>query len=136
MQNLQPRFSFSVLTIAVLPFLTTAPADSQQVQVTDSSPPEAKLAAIEHNSRTLSPSTIRPYGAFLDGLEAHCRQSRMFLSDMVLEGRKQLRSNYGKDMSILRFGQAAARMMRESGLSDADCTGTIALLVTTLGGEG
>ena len=105
----------------------------QTVRITSSSPPEAKLAAIDHDSRTLPAVTIRQYASFLDRLEPRCRQSRTLIADMVVASRDQLRERYRKRTTLLAFLGLAVIMMDESDLKEQDCAETFTLLVITLG---
>lgn len=122
----------SILIVA-LSIVLPCVLEAQTVRVTSSSPPEAKLAAILHDSRTLPAVTIRQYASFLDRLEPRCRQSRTRIADMVVASRDQLRERYRKRMTLLAFLEAAAIMMDESDLEEQNCAETFTLLVITLG---
>jgi hypothetical protein len=121
----------------VLLLVSTSPLSSQNVTVTDASPPEAKLAAIDRNTRVIPRAVIQEYARLLDRAEPRCTQSRMRIADMIVAGTRELLSRYRKIFTNLQFLRAFDRMMvgyeSEAGRREQDCAPLIALLVMTLG---
>ena len=53
------------------------------VNVTSTSPPEARMAALDAAGQTVEKCTIRQYGELLDGLDGKCREDRAEIAGMV-----------------------------------------------------
>ena len=118
------------LTLALL---ISSPSLAQEVTVTGSSPPEAKLAALEAGSNKVSTATVRRYAAYLDRLEPRCQQPRTQIAEIAMGAGDTLQNQYRKSMSYLQILQEAVTMMDESGLRNQDCIQTFSLLVISLG---
>jgi hypothetical protein len=121
----------------VLLLVSTSPLSSQNVTVTDASPPEALLAAIDRESPIIPRAVIQEYAQHLDRAERRCTQSRIRIADMIVAGTRELLNRYRKDFTNLQFLHYFDRMMygyeAEAGRSEQDCAPLVALLVMTLG---
>jgi hypothetical protein len=66
-------------------FFAASPG-AQTVTVTDASAPDAKLAALDAQSKTVQQSAIREYGRLLDALDRRCRENRDRIGDVAVKG--------------------------------------------------
>jgi hypothetical protein len=99
------------------------------MEVTNSSPPEAKLAAIDLGTRRVPPDTIATYASVLDRLQGKCTEPRDRIGDFAVVGVDQLKEEKGMEVTIYRF----LRMMDDSVPSSTDklkCIEIAAALVT------
>lgn len=122
--------------ILILVALLTGPLTvsfAQNVRVTDSSPPEAKLAAIDQGSTVVSRSRIRDYGRPLNRLDQKCKEPRERIADYAVKGVELLKEKKNVRMSILRFLQAMDESIPKGSESlDLSCAEITALLVTMI----
>ena len=100
-----------VFVVAVV-FLAALPA-AQTVTVTDASPPEAKLAALDAQSKTVQHSAIREYTRLLDGLDRKCKEDRDRIGDITVKG-VQLLAQKNVAMTHKQFLQAMNDSMPKS----------------------
>jgi hypothetical protein len=81
-------------------------AYAADVEVTTSSPPEAKLASLDAHTTTIPESTVRTYGSVLDQLDPKCTEDRERIGDIATKGVELLQGRKGVKMSYLKFLQA------------------------------
>ena len=110
-------------------------AFGQKVEVTSSSPPEAKLAAIDLGTPYVERSLIQRYGRLLNNAQRWCTQSRTRIADMTAKSVEILREQYGKRVTNLQVLEFFDTMMREAKLSEKqDCAPLFTLVVIGMGG--
>lgn len=71
------------------------------IQVTSTSPIEAKLAALDTRSNTVQSSIVRQYAQLLDHLALKCRENRQQIADFSSKGVELLGN---KRVTISHFG--------------------------------
>lgn len=119
---------------AIVILVSARPALAQNVTVTDSSPPEWKLAAIDCQCRSIPQSTARQYAQLLDDIDKKCKEDRGSIGDIVAKGVKLLLSEKGVTLTHLRFLQAMSMSMppgsQTLGLACADIATLLVLTIT------
>jgi hypothetical protein len=118
--------------LILVAMLLPRPVAAQTVTVTSSSPPEAKLAAIDAHSKIVQQSAVRQYATLLDRLDRKCKENRVQIGDITAKG-VQLLAEKRVTMTHLRFLQSMDGSMPEGserlGLS---CAEIGAMLVTLI----
>ena len=115
----------------VVTFLAASPA-AQTVIVTDASVPEAKLAALDANSKTVQQSAIGEYARLLDGLDRKCKEDRERIGDIAVKG-VQLLAKKKVAMTHRQFLQAMTDSMpKGSETLNLGCAEIAAFLVTMI----
>jgi hypothetical protein len=122
--------TIGVFVVAVV-FLAASPA-AQTVTVTDASPPEAKLAALDAHSKTVQQSAIGEYAHLLDGLDRKCKEDRDRIGDVAVKG-VQLLAEKKVAMTHKQFLQAMNDSMpKGSEALNLGCAEIAAFLVTMI----
>ena len=120
-----------VAFVVAVVFLAALPA-AQTVTVTDASPPEAKLAALDAQSKTVQHSAIREYTRLLDGLDRKCKEDRDRIGDITVKG-VQLLAQKNVAMTHKQFLQAMNDSMpKGSETLNLGCAEIAAFLVTMI----
>ena len=122
--------TIGVFIVAVV-FLVALPA-AQTVTVTDASPPEAKLAALDAHSKTVQHNAIGEYTRLLDGLDRKCKEDRDRIGDITVKG-VQLLAQKKVAMTHKQFLQAMNDSMpKGSDTLNLGCAEIAAFLVTMI----
>ena len=125
-----PMRTIGVFVVAVV-FLAASPA-AQTVTVTDASPPEARLAALDAHSKTVQQSAIGEYAHLLDGLDRKCKEDRDRIGDVAVKG-VQLLAEKKVAMTHKKFLQAMNDSMpKGSEALNLGCAEIAAFLVTMI----
>jgi hypothetical protein len=112
-------------------FLAASPA-AQTVTVTDTSAPEAKLAALDAHSKTVQQSAIREYARLLDDLDRKCKENRDRIGDVTVKG-VQLLAEKNVAMTHKMFLQSMSDSMpKGSETLNLGCAEIAAFLVTMI----
>lgn len=102
----------------------------QTVAVTSSSPPEAKLAAIDTDNTEVPPSTVQEYKKLLDDLDQKCTENRAQIGDIAVKG-VQLFSEKKITMTLLKFLESMNGSMPEGSQTlNLRCAEIAAMFIT------
>jgi hypothetical protein len=107
--------------------------ESPAFSADDRATPEYQLAMLNANGAVNSSDvTIIRFRYILNSIQDKSGESHRRIGDMLAKGHSLLRSNYGKQVSVLSFAEDANRAMRSapSGTAFAE---VVALLVISIG---
>jgi hypothetical protein len=122
--------TIGLFVVAVV--ILAASPEAQTIMVTDASPPEAKLAALDAHSKTVHQSAIGEYARLLDGLDRKCKEDRDRIRDITVKG-VQLLAEKKVAMTHKTFLQAMNDSMPEgSETRNLGCAEIAAFLVTMI----
>jgi hypothetical protein len=122
-----------LVVASLVSVVLASPAGAQMVTVTDSSPPEAKLAAIDAQGRLVQQSTITKFSAALDDLDRKCTEDRTQIANMVVTSVKLLADEKSVTMTHLKFMQSMNDSMpKGSERLNLSCAEIAAMLVTMI----
>jgi hypothetical protein len=124
--------------LIVLPLLLgmSASLTAQTTTVTSSSPPEAKLAAIDKGSPVVSTSAISQYARVLDRLDSKCTESRTRIGDIAVKGvESRLRDTLVEEMLAQTAVETQTRMNAHYSLIDVPPGDYFAFAEVNLGGS-
>ena len=126
------RMLHLIFPLLVLFVLNPTSAEAQKVRVTSTSPPEAKLAAIDTQSPTVSQALVNVYATLLDRLDQKCPEDRSFIGDIAVKGVQLLESEKDVKMTLLQFLAAMDKSIPAEAAGQVRCTEIAAALVTMI----
>jgi hypothetical protein len=119
-------------TVFLAATLLATSTQAQNVTVGSTSPPEAKMAAMDTHSTSVPQATLRQYGALLNSVDTKCKEDRAQIANMVAKG-VELLEKKGVTMTYLKFLQSLdGAMPKGSEALNLSCAEMSALLVTMI----
>jgi hypothetical protein len=102
-------------------------------RVSDASPSEAKLAALDARSAVVHDTTVAAYGHLLDRLSNKCVEARERIGDFAVVGTQHLKEGKNVTLSIRRFLEVMNESIpAEAATLQLKCAEVAAVLATTI----
>jgi hypothetical protein len=123
----------ATLALVVAALLAPCVTQAQTTRVTSSSPPEAKLVAIDRGTSVVATSEIRDYGTLLDSLARKCPEGRSFIGDIAVRA-TQLLEERRVPFSVKRMLVAMDEAIPREAAKQVKCTEVASALVVMISG--